>query len=183
MHSTNCLPGMPGSITCFTYVFIFSIFTSVRVRVRVLRIFKRNQFSLSHSIKAKSQKFSELAHGLFFFSELAHGLFNSWRILSSVPFRFRFPLITSLRMIIILTAKRKKWIPFLSKKTIGGTVKRPKFGNGPFFYNIFPGIKVVNTVSNSKRLPMFNSSMGNDCVEVFKCHVMICSSFVYLRDS
>jgi hypothetical protein len=26
---------------------------------------------------------------------------------------------------------------------------------------------------------MFNSSMGNDCVEVFKCHVMICSSFVY----
>jgi hypothetical protein len=26
---------------------------------------------------------------------------------------------------------------------------------------------------------MFNSSMGNDSVEVFKCHVMICSSFVY----
>jgi hypothetical protein len=27
---------------------------------------------------------------------------------------------------------------------------------------------------------MFNSSMGNDGVEVFKCHVMIYSSFVYL---
>ncbi len=40
--------------------------------------------------------------------------------------------------------------------------------------------QVVNTVSNCKWLLMFNSSMGNDCVEVFKCHVMICSSFVYL---
>jgi hypothetical protein len=27
---------------------------------------------------------------------------------------------------------------------------------------------------------MFNPSMGNDCVQEFKCHVMICSSFVYL---
>jgi hypothetical protein len=51
------------------------------------------------------------------------------------------------------------------------TVKRPKFGNGPklrhpFSDDIFPGIKVVDTRSKSKRLLMLSSYMVKNCVEV-----------------
>jgi hypothetical protein len=49
-----------------------------------------------------------------------------------------------------------------------------------FSDDIFPGIKVVDTISKSKRLLMLSSCMVNNCVEVLKRHVWICISFVYL---
>ncbi len=66
------------------------------------------------------------------------------------------------------------------------TVKRPKFAMDlnfdTFFPTIsrFPGIKVVDTISKSKRLLMLSSYMVKNCVEVLKRHVWICISFVYL---
>jgi hypothetical protein len=66
-----------------------------------------------------------------------------------------------------------------------GTVKPPKFDNGPklrhlFFDDIFPGIKVVDTISKSKRLHLLSSITVEFCVEVLKCPILICISFVYL---
>ncbi len=63
------------------------------------------------------------------------------------------------------------------------TVKRPKFGNGPYFRHlfsddIFPVIKVVDTVSKSKRLLLLSSSLVEFCGEELKCHLLICISFV-----
>jgi hypothetical protein len=47
-----------------------------------------------------------------------------------------------------------------------GTVKCPKFGNGPYLRHlfsddIFPGIKVFDTISKSKRLLLLSSSLWN----------------------
>jgi hypothetical protein len=63
--------------------------------------------------------------------------------------------------------------------------KRLKFGNGPqlrhlFFDDIIPGIKVVDTISKSKRLLLISSSTVEYCGEELKCHLLICLSFVYL---
>jgi hypothetical protein len=49
-----------------------------------------------------------------------------------------------------------------------------------FSDNIFSGIKVVDTISKSKRLLMLSSCMVENCVEVLKRHVWICISFFYL---
>jgi hypothetical protein len=46
--------------------------------------------------------------------------------------------------------------------------------------DLFPGIKVVNTISKSKRLLLLSSITVEFCVEVLKCHILICISFVYL---
>jgi hypothetical protein len=49
-----------------------------------------------------------------------------------------------------------------------------------FSDDIFPGIKVVDSISKSKRMLMLSSYMVKNCVEVLKLHVWICISFVYL---
>jgi hypothetical protein len=69
--------------------------------------------------------------------------------------------------------------------SIRPTVKRPKFGNGPqlrllFSDDIFPGIKVVDTILKSKRLLLLLSSTVEFCDEELNCHLLICISFVYL---
>jgi hypothetical protein len=71
----------------------------------------------------------------------------------------------------------------LLKKT--AIVKRPKFGNGPYLRHlfsddIFPGIKLVDTISKSKRLLLLSSSTVEFCGEELKCHLLTCISFVYL---
>jgi hypothetical protein len=65
------------------------------------------------------------------------------------------------------------------------TVKRAKFGNGSFLRHlfsddIFPGIKVVDTISKSKRLLLISSNTVEFCGEELKCHLLICIIFVYL---
>jgi hypothetical protein len=50
----------------------------------------------------------------------------------------------------------------------------------PFSDDIFPGIKVVDTISKSKRVLLLSSITVEFCVEVLKCPIWICISFVYL---
>ncbi len=75
--------------------------------------------------------------------------------------------------------------PWLTSNIAKSTIKPPKFGNGPYLRhlfsdNIFPGIKVVDTISKSKRLLLLSSITVEFCVEVLKCHILIYISFVFL---
>ena len=49
------------------------------------------------------------------------------------------------------------------------------------FNNIFPGMKVIDTVWKSKQLLLKSCTMEKSYIDVIKSFHMICSSFVYLK--
>ncbi len=49
--------------------------------------------------------------------------------------------------------------------------------------DIFPGIKVADTISKSKRLLLLSSSRVEFCGEELKCHLLIASVLFIYRNS